>query len=515
MADQYATQAGPLCEPGRLENLQKFAEKAAIILDSITDQFIAISKDWRFTFLNRRAAEQMRALGKDPARLIGAVLWDEFPDLPNAATLRRVMTERVPITDSYFSPPLGEWIESHLYPCPDGGILAIQKYVTERKRAEEELRRSQTYLAEAQGLSHTGSWVFNLRTHDVFWSAETFRIFGLEVEHFRPDAENCMDGVHPDDRPPLEEAFSKAIAERASFAYDYRVVRPGGEVRRVRSLAHPAFDGGGELTEYVGTAIDMTDHDRAEGLLRRSQEQLAHATRMMAMGELSASIAHELNQPLAAIVANGAACLRWLARDQPDLDQAQRAVERIVRDGERAGDVLRRIRAFLKRRDLSTAQLQVGELVTDVLNLVEHEARAHEIAVRVQCAPDLPLLSGDRVQLQQVLLNLVLNAIEAMSVSNGRARVLQVEGERNGADGVRVRVKDSGKGFDAADVDQLFDAFYTTKANGLGLGLAISRSIIEAHGGKLTASHEPDEGTTFEFVLPASRRPAGVGVAPQ
>jgi PAS domain S-box-containing protein len=505
MADQSAAPAGPLCELGRLESLQKFAEKAAIILDSITDQFIAISRDWRFTFLNRRAAEQMRVLGKDPGLLIGRVLWDEFPDLPNAATLRRVMADRVPITDSYFHPSLGEWIECHLYPCPDGGILAIQKYVTERKRAEEELRRTQTYLTEAQALSHTGSWVFNLRTHDVFWSAETFRIFGLESAQFVPNYENCMDAVHPDDRPPLEEAFGKAIAERASFAFDFRIIRPSGEVRRVRSLAHPAFDGAGELTEYVGTAIDMTDRDRAEGLLRRSQEQLAHATRMMAMGELTASIAHELNQPLAAVVANGAACLRWLARDQPDLDQAQRAVERIVRDGERAGDVLRRIRAFLKRRELSTAQLQVSELVTDVLNLVQHEARAHEIAVRVQFGADLPLLSGDRVQLQQVLLNLVLNAIEAMSVLSGRARVLQVEGERNGADGVRVRVRDSGKGFDPTEADQLFDAFYTTKPNGLGLGLAISRSIIEAHGGKLTASHGPDEGTTFEFVLPASR----------
>jgi C4-dicarboxylate-specific signal transduction histidine kinase len=249
----------------------------------------------------------------------------------------------------------------------------------------------------------------------------------------------------------------------------------------------------------------MTDRERAEGILRRSQEQLAHATRMMAMGELTASIAHELNQPLAAMVANGAACLRWLGRNEPDLERAQLAVERIVRDAERAGDVLRRIRSFVKRRELSTAQLQIGELVADVMNLVQHEAQAHEIAVRVQCAQDLPPLSGDRVQLQQVLLNLVLNAIEAMALSSDRPRVLQGDGERSGSDSVVVRVKDSGNGFDPAESHQLFDAFYTTKPNGLGLGLAISRSIIEAHGGRLTATHDPGEGTTFEFVLPGAR----------
>jgi PAS domain S-box-containing protein len=507
MADDVVTQAAPVSDLSRVEeDLRKAHEKTAIILDSITDQFFRISADWRFTHLNKHAAEQMKALGKEPSLLIGKVVWDEFPDVPHASTLRRVMTERIALTDSFFLAPLGEWIESHLYPCPDGGVIAIQKYITERRRAEEELRRSEEYLAEAQALSHTGSWVWNLRTRGVYWSAETFRIFGYTPGEMTPTSANCLDAIHPDDRPLLRDAFAKAAQERGNFEYHCRIIRPDGEVRRIRSLAHPAFDGAGDLIEYVGTVMDMTDRERAEEICRRSQEQLAHATRVMAMGELTASIAHELNQPLAAIVANGAACLRWLDRDRPDLEQAQRAVERIVRDGERAGDVLRRIRSFMKRRELSKTQFQIAELVSEVLNLVQDEARAHDIVVRVQCAPELPSISGDRVQLQQVLLNLVLNAFEALATQTDRPRMLHIEGEPASAGGVVVKVKDSGRGFGSAGAHQLFDAFYTTKPNGLGLGLAISRSIVEAHGGQLTASHDAADGTTFQFTLPVAAR---------
>jgi two-component system, LuxR family, sensor kinase FixL len=256
---------------------------------------------------------------------------------------------------------------------------------------------------------------------------------------------------------------------------------------------------------------DISARKEAEDALQRAHSDLARVARVVSMGELTASIAHEVNQPLAAIVTNGNACLRWLVRDQPDLDEARAAAERIVADGNRASDVIRRIRAFLTRADPARTELRVEDVIDEVVTLVQGEARARLVAVHVRCADNLPPVPGDRIQLQQVLLNLALNAVEAMAGVRDRLRVLQFAAYPVD-DAVLVEVRDSGDGLDVQSAERIFDAFYTTKPEGMGMGLAISRSIVEGHGGRLWATPNGDQGTTFRFLLPHAAAPAASAV---
>jgi PAS domain S-box-containing protein len=247
---------------------------------------------------------------------------------------------------------------------------------------------------------------------------------------------------------------------------------------------------------------DITARKAAEDAVQRAQSELARVARLASMGELTASIAHEVNQPIAAIITNGNACLRWLERDPPDTSEARAAVQRIIRDGNRAADVIKRIRAFLSRTDPAKTEIRVEHVIAEVVTLVRGEARARNVEVQVRCADNLPSIPGDSIQLQQVLLNLALNAVEAMSGVRDRPRVMQFGAHRFGDDAVLVEVRDSGEGLDVRSVERIFDAFYTTKPDGMGMGLAISRSIVEAHGGRLWATRNDDQGTTFQFVLP-------------
>jgi PAS domain S-box-containing protein len=268
---EYVGTVMDITERKRAEKLLRKAHKRVeMILDSITDQFFALSEDWQFTYLNKHAAEQMKILGKDPARLIGKVLWEEFPYVPNEEALRRVMSERVAITDQLYYPPLGEWVENHMYPSPDGGLVTFQKYITERKQAEEELRRSETLLAEAQRLSHTGSWALNVSSGELFWSKEHFRIVGLDPEEVKPSYPMALQYIHPEDRAFVQQTFDRVFRERSIFELDCRVVRPDGTVRHIHSLAHPMFNESGDLTEYVGTIIDTTERKLAEEALKKA-----------------------------------------------------------------------------------------------------------------------------------------------------------------------------------------------------------------------------------------------------
>jgi C4-dicarboxylate-specific signal transduction histidine kinase len=248
---------------------------------------------------------------------------------------------------------------------------------------------------------------------------------------------------------------------------------------------------------------EIADHARAEAELSRTKEELAHVSRVMSMGELTASIAHEVKQPLAAITTNGNTCLRWLAAVPSNVNEARSAVERIIYAARRASDVIDRIRAFVKQGDLVKTPLRVDDIVRDVATLVQGELRTHNVSLDLRCDADIPLVAGDRVQLQQVVLNLVLNAVEAMSSVFGRSRVLHLRTGPRGPDEVLVAVQDAGIGLGPGDADRVFDAFFTTKKTGMGMGLAISRSIVESHGGRLWATANPDHGATFQFVLPA------------
>jgi PAS domain S-box-containing protein len=384
------------------------------------------------------------------------------------------------------------------------GASKIARDITERKRAEEKLRRSEAYLADGQRLSHTGSWAWNVHTGDLFWSQEQFRIFGLDPEKVKPTYEMAFEMVHPEDRSILRRDFEKAVNEQRDFEANYRITRPDGTIRHMHSLCHPVFNESGALIEYVGTVVDTTERKRAEEEARSAQSELAHVARALTLVELAASIAHEVNQPLGAIVADGQACLRLLARDKPDFEEVREAVGCMISDAMRARKVIRRIRALLKKNAPEKAPLDINETLQEVIALTAGELGKNQVSLRTELEADLPPVLGDRVELQQVLLNLILNGCEAMSESGWRPRELLISSRKCETDEVMVSVRDSGVGIDPQIAEHLFDAFFTTKEGGLGLGLSISRRIIEAHGGRIWASPNEDRGATLWFTLPTN-----------
>lgn len=358
------------------DSVRTAGEQVDMIVNSISDNFFGMDRDGRFTYFNTHAADQMRTLGKDPNALIGRVSWVEFPDAPNQENIRRVLSERVMIADELYYEPLGEWLENHIYPSNDGGLVIFQRSITKRKRTEEELR--------------------------------------------------------------------KAHAE------------------------------------------------------------LAHVARVTTLGELTASIAHEVNQPLAAIVTNGQASLRLLSGSKPDIDEAREAVESMIGDSLRASEVIKRIRALLKKTGPAKFPLGVNEFIQDVITFTSSELKQNKVSLRTELGVDLPLVSGDRVQLQQVMLNLILNGREAMSSPGWQTRELLLRSEQTGPGWVSVTVQDTGIGLGSNDYERVFDAFFTGKEGGLGLGLSISRTIIEDHGGKLWAMPNEGQGASFQFLLPTA-----------
>ena len=323
--------------------------------------------------------------------------------------------------------------------------------IDDRKRAEQALRRSEAYLADAQRLTRTGAWASDRTTRPLYWSEEVFQIFGFDPEHGLPSADQPLQRVHPEDRNQFWRAFQRTIQEKVDSELEYRVVLPDGTVKHVHALAHPVVNPDQELAEVVGTIVDVTDRKRAEEereRLRQLEADLAHINRVSMMGELAASIAHEVNQPLSGIVSNGSACLRWLAGDPPNVEEVREAVGDIVRDGKRAGEVIARIRALTKRTAPPREKLDLNDTVREVLALVGDEAKRNSVMIRTQFADDLSPVSGDRVQLQQVVLNLIMNAIEAMSGVEDRPRELIITTRNIDADQVQVSVEDSGTGLD-------------------------------------------------------------------
>jgi PAS domain S-box-containing protein len=374
---------------------------------------------------------------------------------------------------------------------------------TERIQAEEKLRRSEAHLAEAQRIGHVGSWIWNVITGECFWSQEHFHIFGLAPETFKPTQENTQRMIHPEDWPSVEQTLKRAVSERSEFEVDYRMVRPDGLIRYHHGLGHPLVEGSDGL-EFIGMVVDVTERKHAEQALQKAQTELAHVTRVATLGELAASIAHEINQPLGAIVTNGHACLRLLSRSVPDLKGAHEAAESMIDDAMRASEVIKQIRALLKKSAPKKSPLDINKVIREVIALAAGELSKDHVSLRTELEAELPSVLGDRVQLQQVVLNLILNGKEAMSGEGWQPRELLVSSLSSKPDEITVAVSDSGVGFDPQDSERIFDAFFTTKTNdgGLGLGLSISRTIIEAHGGRLWATQNEGEGATFRFTLP-------------
>jgi PAS domain S-box-containing protein len=378
--------------------------------------------------------------------------------------------------------------------------------ITDRKLAEEALRRSETYLAEAQKLSHTGSWARNSATGKMrYWSEECYRVLGFEPHDGLPSFQTFLQRVHPDDQDKVRKTAETASREETEYEVDYRIVHPGGEIREIHTAGHPFFSPSGQLLEYIGTVMDVTERKRAEEALRRAQTELTHITRITTMGELTASIAHEVNQPLTAVVNNANACLSLLPNGAPQLEEVREALTEIINDADRASAVIANVRQLARKASPERLLVDLRDVIADILALARHESAGRRVTIRTEMPDELPCVSGDRVQLQQVLLNLVVNGMDAMNSVDESRRVLIIRARHEMRDGRRealVSVQDAGTGLKPEETARLFEAFYTTKSQGMGMGLAISRSIIEAHGGRLWAEPIQGSGATFLFSLP-------------
>jgi PAS domain S-box-containing protein len=371
----------------------------------------------------------------------------------------------------------------------------------ERTEAESALRRSQAHLAKAQRLSLTGSFSWRPATGAIVWSEETYRIYELDPS-IRPSMEVVRERAHPADLALFQQTTELAIRDGKDFAFEYRLLLPDGRVKHLQITAHRSSADADESLEFVGAVMDVTERKRSEDALDRMRLNLAHVSRVSSLGQMAASIAHEINQPLAAIMINGNASLRWLASEPPNLHEAREATHRIVRDGQRAGDVITRLRSLFRRDGSPKERLGMSEVVREVVAITRAEVQKGGVIIRTQMADDLPLVTGDRVQLQQLVLNLIMNAVEAMSGPQDRRREIVITTGPGEAGEVLVAVRDSGVGLDPEEKDKIFDAFYTTKRTGMGMGLAISRSIVEHHGGRLWAQPNDGPGATFLFTIP-------------
>ncbi len=384
-----------------------------------------------------------------------------------------------------------------------GGILLVVLLILlmvrrHRQDAATQIAAKEAYLAEAQRLSHTGSFGWSASGGFV-WSEETFRIFGLDPAT-KPMLETVIQRTHPEDVTRVQEFIDRSFHDGREGNLEHRIVMPDGSVKHLHVVAHPLRDEAGELA-FVGAVMDITAAKRAEEAVQEAQAELAHVARMATVGELTAWIAHEVNQPLAAVVTHGGACLRWLS--QGTLDEARSSVESMIRDARRASEIIRSIRALAKKSEPEKAPLGINDVIRDVVRLVQREALRHGASLRLELGPTLPSVLGDRVQLQQVIINLVLNALQAMASVTGRRRVVLIRSQREDDGRVVVAVADTGDGIEAKSMDKLFQAFFTTKPSGMGMGLSICRSIIEAHGGQVSAANNPGPGATFQFILPS------------
>jgi len=515
-------------------------------------------------------------------------------------------------------------------------ITHLAGVAIERKKTQEALRRSESYLAEAQRLTHTGSWAFSPNARKlVYWSEEQFRLWGFDPLQGPPDPQVALQRVHPEDRERvggvLERAYAGHLTDNVSW--EHRIVLPDGTMKHLQGISHPIFDEAGQLVEYIGTAIDVTERKRADERLRESEGRfrtifenagagvalvdghgrplkcnpaftkmlgfteeelrgkmftefthpddieadwklykevadgkrdryviekryikkdgqvmwgqlivsrveskdgeptdymvamvediterkraeaereklrqleadLAHIQRVSMMGELAGSLGHEVKQPIAAAITNANTCRRWLERDEPDLAEAREAVARMIKDAMRASDIITRTTSLYKKEAVHREMVDVNEVIDEIIVLLRSQATRARISVIKELAADIPQVLGDRVQLQQVMMNLMMNGIDAMS-NIVQARELTINTGLDGSGELQVRVSDTGVGL-PPEVGQIFDAFFTTKPHGTGMGLAISRTIIESHGGRLWATPQSGRGAIFSFTLPTA-----------
>ena len=493
-------------------------ESAKAILNTVADPLVVLSADERIQSGNR-AFYAMFGASRDGTQGIPLHEFGNgaFELAPLRTQLKEVLSGRQafqPVEVDHVLTGEGErtlLLDAHPLAFPghaERRVLVTFQDITARRqaeaakdlRSEEELRRSEAFLAEAQRLSLTGSFSWRVATDEITWSEQLYRMFEFEqgtavtLERIRPR-------VHPADIPQFNGMVDRARGAHSDFDYEFRLQMPDRSVKYVHVIAHATRDKTGQL-EYIGAAQDVTQRRTSEEALAKARSELAHVSRVSSLGVMTASIAHEVNQPLSGIITNASTCLRMLAADPPNVEGARETARRTIRDGQRASDVIARLRELFTTRAFATERLDVNEAAREVIALSMSELRRGRVSVRSTFADNLLPVLGDRVQLQQVILNLIMNAIDAMSGVEDRPRELVVRTEPEAGGGVCLSVLDTGVGLEPKTVDRLFDAFYTTKSGGMGIGLSVSRSIVESHRGRLWATPNTGPGATFSFSIP-------------
>jgi PAS domain S-box-containing protein len=381
-------------------------------------------------------------------------------------------------------------------------VIGTTMDVTEQKRVEDSLRRSESHLAEAQKLTHTGSWAWRLADRKtVHLSEEWYRIYGFDPAEGVPTWDEYFERVHPEDRLKWTGTIERAIVEKADYDQQFRILFPNGKVKWIHTVGHPVLSVAGDLEQFVGSSTDITELKSAEQereKLRQLESDLAHIDRVSTLGEMAASLAHDIKQPIAAAITSANSCVEWLAHEPPDLDRARAAAGRIDKYGNRAAEIIDRIRSFYKKSPPQRELVDVNGIIEEILTLLKCEADRCSVAMCTELAAELPTIMADRVQLQQVFMNLMLNAIEAMREEGGE---LTVKSQLQDGQ-LQFSVSDTGVGLPKEKMDQIFSAFFSTKPQGSGMGLSISRSIVESHGGRLWATANNGRGATFLFTLP-------------
>ena len=516
--------------PDRLAVLKVLASQAAISLENT----------WLYRDLENRERRIRRLIDSN---VIGIVIWDLDGRLldANDAFLRMLGYDREDLRTGlrWFDMTPPEWQEAHAryeaeelkatgmmqarekeYFRKDGsrvpvliGAACFEDQPTQGvayildlsklKRAEEALRRSEAYLVEAQRQTHTGSCAIDGASREtVYWSDEMFQLFGFDPQQGPPAWEQFVSRIHPEDREMLQSANEKTFRTKVSCEVEFRLVKPDGTVKYVRAIGHPVLSRTGELTQVLGTMIDITERketDLERERLRRVQADLAHITRVSTMGELTASLAHEIKQPIGAAVTNAEACIRFMDSEHPDLPEAREAAVEMIKDVRRAADIIDRVRSLYQKGRPQLEAVDLNKVIDEMIIMMDGEASRRAVTIRAELAQGLPHVMADRVQLQQALMNLMLNGIEAMQATGGELR-LKSQSTQNGQ--LLISVADTGVGLPAEHLDEIFNAFFTTKIQGTGLGLAITRSVVQSHGGQIWAAANSEGGATFKFTLP-------------
>ena len=516
MLAAIGSQIGQFIERKRAEQASRESEaKFRDYAETASDWFWEIGPDYRFTMLTENA------FGSHAVDRIGTVCWYHALDIETEPekwrVIRATLDSRKPFRDFEYCALDGNgspiYVRASGKPIFDGngefgGYRGTGTDVTKRKRAEEALRRSEAFLAQAQRLSHTGNWAYNATTmRYLFWSDESYRIWGFDPLRGMPSREDMWQRIHPDDRNRVWKEVEEALRQKRNFSAEFRIVLPDGAVKYLEATTHHTFSPLGELVEAVSTHADVTERKHAQDeheRLRQLESDLAHMNRLSMMGELTASLAHEITQPIASARNNARAGLNFLDKRLPELGEVREALSCIVGDTDRAGNIIDRIRDQVNKTPPRKLHFDLNQSIDEVLVLAASAITKNGVSVQTPLAEGLLPVDGDRVQLQQVVLNLILNAVEAMGSVQEGPRELSISTAHSPAKGVLVAIRDSGLGIDPANLERVFDAFYTTKASGVGMGLSICRSIIGAHGGRLWASVNEPRGAAFLFTLPGS-----------